>query len=128
MSLAFSIFEDRSRLKALLDHFAVIDDPRDARPLAEALLLVVCGTMADCDGYGAIVASGEAHLAFLRRYLPYHFGAPCGRWLTRLMNRVNPALFSAASPPGCARPGRTARIRRRSTARPRAAPSTAPRA
>jgi hypothetical protein len=64
------------------------------------------------------VASGEAHLAFLRRYLPYHFGAPCGRWQTRLMNRVNPALFSAASPPGCARPGRTARIRWRSTPSP----------
>ncbi len=28
MSLAFSIFEDGSRLKALLDHFSIIDDPR----------------------------------------------------------------------------------------------------
>jgi predicted transposase YbfD/YdcC len=100
MSLAFAVFEERSRLRALLDHLSIIDDPRDARrvahPLAEVLLQVVCGTMADCDDYEAIAAWGEANLPFLRRYLPYHYGAPCGRWLTLLMNRINPALFSAA--------------------------------
>ena len=100
MSLAFVVFEEKSRLKSLLDHFSVIDDPREpwrvAYPLCEALLLVVCGTMADCDDYDAIAAWGDAHLAFLRRYLPYHHGVPGGRWLTLLMNRINPALFSAA--------------------------------
>src|SRR5918911_4358192 len=29
-------------------------------------------------------------------YLPYHHGVPGGRWLTILMNRINPALFAAA--------------------------------
>ena len=33
---------------------------------------------------------------FLRRYLPYHHGVPGGRWLTLLMNRIDPALFSAS--------------------------------
>ncbi|MDE2581206.1 MAG: transposase family protein, partial [Rhodospirillales bacterium] len=37
----------KSRLAVLLDHFATIADPRDVRriahPLAEILLLVVCG-------------------------------------------------------------------------------------
>ncbi len=37
----------------------------------------------------------NGHLDFLRRFLPFHHGVPCGRWLTILMNRVNPALFSA---------------------------------
>jgi predicted transposase YbfD/YdcC len=100
MSLAFSLFEQKSRLKALLDHFSEIEDPREpwrvAHPLPEVLLLVVCGTMADCDDYDAISAWGEAHLAFLRRYLPYHHGVPGGRWLTLLMNRLNPTLFAAA--------------------------------
>jgi predicted transposase YbfD/YdcC len=99
MSLAFDIFGEKPRLRALLDHFAVIDDPRDVRrvmhPLAEVLLLVVCGTMADCDDYEGIAAWGEAHLHFLRRYLPYEYGSPGGRWLTLLMNRINPALFSS---------------------------------
>lgn len=100
MSLAFAVFEEKSRLSALLDHFALIPDPRDpwrvAHPLCEVLLLVVCGTMADCDDYDGVAAWGEKHLAFLRRYLPYDHGVPCGRWLTLLMNRINPALFSAA--------------------------------
>jgi len=100
MSLAFAVFEEKSRLKSLLDHFSIIDDPREpwrvAHPLREVLLLIVCGSMADCDHYEAIAAWGEANLPFLRRYLPYEYGAPGGRWLTLLMNRINPALFSAA--------------------------------
>ncbi len=100
MSLAFDIFSEKSRLRALLDHFSIIEDPREAwrvaHPLPEVLLLVVCGTIADCDDFDGIALWGEAHLAFLRRYLPFHHGAPCGRWLNLLMNRINPALFSSA--------------------------------
>jgi predicted transposase YbfD/YdcC len=92
-------FGEKSRLKALLDHFAVIEDPRPshkvAYPLSEVLLLVVCGTIADCDGYEAIGLWGDQHLDFLRRFLPYYHGVPTGRWLTLLMNRIDPALFSA---------------------------------
>src|ERR1700683_258821 len=99
MSLAFAVFEEKSRLKSLLAHFSTIEDPREpwrvAHPLPEVLLLVVCGTMADCDDYEAIAAWGKINLAFLRRYLPYAHGVPGGRWLTLLMNRINPALFSA---------------------------------
>ena len=51
---------EKSHLGVLLEHFATIDDPRDVRriahPLAEILLLVVCGTMADCDDYDHIAA------------------------------------------------------------------------
>jgi hypothetical protein len=90
----------KSRLAALLEHFAHIQDPRDVRrilhPLREVLLLVVCGTIADCDDYDAIAEWGEAHLDFLRQHLPYMHGVPGGPWLTILMNRINPALFSAA--------------------------------
>lgn len=93
------VFGAKSRLAALLDHFAVIEDPREpwkvAHPLPEILLLVVCGTIADCDDYDHIAAWGEAHLPFLREMLPYHHGVPGGRWLTLLMNRIDPGLFSA---------------------------------
>jgi len=51
---------EKSRLCVLLEHFATMDDPRDVRriahPLAEILLLVVCGTMADCDDIVSSVA------------------------------------------------------------------------
>lgn len=100
MSLAVDDLGVKSRLGVLLEHFSRIEDPRDVRrilhPLSEILLLVVCGTMADCDDYESIALWGEAHLPFLRRYLPYEHGVPGERWLTILMNRINPALFSAA--------------------------------
>ena len=90
----------KSRLGALLEHFGAIEDPREpwrvAHPLPEVLLLVVCATIADNDDYEGIADWGEAHLAFLRRFLPYHHGVPGARWLTQLMNRINPQLFSAA--------------------------------
>ena len=90
----------KSRLAALLDHFAQVEDPRDVRrnpaPAPEVLLLVVCGTIADCDDYEDIAAWGAAHLDVLRQHLPYANGVPGERWLTILMNRFNPALFAAA--------------------------------
>ncbi len=90
----------RRRLAALLDHFAQVEDPRDVRrilhPLPEILLLVVCGTIADCDAYEDIAAWGAAHLDVLREHLAYTHGVPGERWLTILMNRTNLALFAAA--------------------------------
>jgi predicted transposase YbfD/YdcC len=100
MSLTDLLAPEKSRLRALLDHFAVIEDPREpwrvAHPLPEVLLLAVCGTIADCDDYEGIAAWGKAHLAFLRHFLPYHHGVPGARWLTILMNRIDPVLFSSA--------------------------------
>lgn len=100
MSLTVLVTPEKSRLRALLDHFAIVEDPREpwrvAHPLPEVLLLVVCGTISDCDDYEGIAEWGKAHLPFLRRFLPYHHGVPCARWLTILMNRIDPGLFSAA--------------------------------
>jgi len=99
MSPTPSLASEKSRLAVLLEHFGTIEDPRDVRrilhPLSEVLLLVVCGTIADCDDYDHIAAWGETHLDFLRRHLPYENGVPGGRWLTILMNRINPSLFSS---------------------------------
>ena len=90
----------KSRLKALLEHFGRIDDPRQQwkvrHPLPEILLLVVCGAICDCDDYEGIAAWGKAHLPFLREHLPFEHGVPGERWLTILMNRIPPALFADA--------------------------------
>lgn len=89
----------KSRLALLLDQFAAVGDARQAwkvaYPLKEVLFLAVCGTMADCDDYENIVAWGEAHLDFLRRFSPYHHGVPCADWMATLMNRMDGSLFSA---------------------------------
>jgi len=99
MDLPLAGFGWPSPLRRLLDHFSDIEDTRQshrlAYPLAEVLFLAVCATIADCDDYEAIADWGDENLDFLRRFLPFHHGVPTGRWLTILMNRLNPALFSA---------------------------------
>lgn len=90
---------EKSRVASLLQHFSEVTDFRAswrvAHPLKEVLLLVVCGTIAGGDDYDEIVDWGRAHLAFLRRYLPFYWGIPCPDWLRTLMNRIDPDLFQA---------------------------------
>ena len=87
----------RDRLALLLEHFSGIEDEREPwrvlYPLSEVLLVVVCGTIAACDDFDEIVAWGDHHLDFLRKFAPFHFGVPCERWLRILLNRTDPILF-----------------------------------
>jgi len=87
----------RSRLRSLLDHFGVIEDPREPPkvryPLREILFLVVAATIADCEDYEEIALWGRNHLTFLRRFSDFHFGTPCADWLRVVMNRIGPELF-----------------------------------
>ncbi len=88
-----------SGLRLLLDHFSRIEDKRSpenvAHKLNEVLLVCVCATIAECDSFEAISNWGQAHLEFLRRFLPFRWGVPSGRWLNILMNRIDPDLFGA---------------------------------
>jgi hypothetical protein len=64
----------KSRLSALLDHFADVEDPHDVRrilhPLPEILLLVACGSIADCDDDDEIAASAYWLMLGLRDAIP----------------------------------------------------------
>ena len=88
-----------SRLRLLLDHFGIIDDPREPAkvkfPLDEVLFLVTCATISGCDDYDEIADWGELHLDFLRQHSEYYFGTPKEDWLRTIMNRIDPALFEA---------------------------------
>jgi predicted transposase YbfD/YdcC len=87
----------KARLAVLLEHFAELGDEREPwrvmYPLQEVLLLVTCATIASCDDFDEIVAWGEHHLDFLRRFSEFHHGIPCERWLRQLINRIEPSLF-----------------------------------
>jgi len=100
LAIIESVLEDevpRDRLALLLKHFSRLPDEREPWrvlfPLREVLLLVVCGTICACDDFDDIVAWGEAHLEFLRRYAPFEHGIPGERWLRTLINRIDPHLF-----------------------------------
>jgi predicted transposase YbfD/YdcC len=81
----------------LLEHFCELSDDREPQRimyrLDEVLLLVTCATICSCDDFDEIVAWGEHHLGFLRRFSEFHFGIPCERWLRILVNRIDPILF-----------------------------------
>jgi len=91
------LVEDRLRL--LVDHFAEIEDPREAAkvmyPLPELLFLVVSASIAGCDDYDEIADWGAHHIGFLRQHAEYHFGTPTEDWLRVVLNRIDPALFEA---------------------------------
>jgi predicted transposase YbfD/YdcC len=83
---------------SLLDHFAVLKDPRQrvkvVYPLPEIVLLVLCAIIVGADDFVEIQHWGEIHIDFLRRFLPYKHGIPSHDALNDLMNALNPTLFS----------------------------------
>ena len=89
----------KDRLRLMLDHFAVVGDPREGckvkYPLPEVLFLVTCATIAGCDDYDEIADWGAHHQSFLRGYAEYFFGTPKEDWLRVVLNRIDPALFEA---------------------------------
>jgi predicted transposase YbfD/YdcC len=97
MDATFGEEMPRSRVAVLLKHFSQLADGRErwriAYPLAEVLLLLTCATISGCDDFDEIVAWGELHLDFLRRFSAFHHGIPCVRWLQTLVNRLDPVLF-----------------------------------
>ena len=84
---------------SLLDHFSVLDDPRQSwkvlYPLSEILLIVLCGTMAGAEDFVEIRRWAERKIDFLRRLLPFAGGIPSHDTLNDLMNALPAELFSA---------------------------------
>jgi len=62
-------------------------------PLADVLQLLTCATIASCDDFDDIVAWGDHHWDFLRRFSAFHFGILGVRWLQTLVIRINPVPF-----------------------------------
>jgi predicted transposase YbfD/YdcC len=82
---------------ALLDHFSALKDPRQAwkvvYPLPEILLLLLAATLAGADDFVEVRLWGRQHLAFLRRFLPFHRGIPSHDTLGDVLNALDPELF-----------------------------------
>jgi predicted transposase YbfD/YdcC len=116
-----------------LDHFSALDDPRQAckvvYPLAEILLLVLCGTIAGAETFVEIERWGEGKLEFLRRFLPFAHGIPAHDTLNDVINALPSSGFAEcftawvdswreAEPDLIAMDGKTSRRARRGEAHP----------
>jgi predicted transposase YbfD/YdcC len=83
----------------LLDHFAALEDPRQAAkvlyPLPEIILLLLCATLAGANDFVEIQLWGRQNLAFLRRFRPYRHGIPSHDTVNDVTNALDPELFKA---------------------------------
>jgi predicted transposase YbfD/YdcC len=85
-------------VKALLDQFSALEDPRQAwkvvYPLPEVLLCVLCATMAGADDFVEIERWATKKLDFLRRFLPFEDGVASHDTLNDVINALPGAAFS----------------------------------
>jgi len=83
---------------SLIDHFATLEDPRQSwkvlYPLAEILLVVLCGTLAGAEDFVEIRRWGLINLKSLRRFLPFADGIASHDTLNDVLNAIDGELFS----------------------------------
>lgn len=84
--------------KSLIDHFAALEDPRQAwkvlYPLPEILLVVLCATLAGAEDFVEIRRWGAMNLDFLRRLLPFAGGIPSHDTFNDVLNGLDGELFA----------------------------------
>ena len=78
----------------LLEHFALLEDPRIERhrehELLDILVLCVSAVVSGAEGWEAIEEFGEAKLEWLRRYVPLANGIPSHDTIARVISRLSP--------------------------------------
>lgn len=84
--------------QSLLEHFAALDDPRQAwkvvYPLPEILLVVLCATVAGAEDFVEIRRWGTMNQEFLRRFLPFADGIASHDTLNDTINALDAELFA----------------------------------
>ena len=84
-------------LESFFDVFEQLEDPRIERsklhPVAEILLVTLCGVIAGCDGWREIELFGKHRLDFLRQYRRFEYGIPSDDTLRRFFRAIDPKQF-----------------------------------
>jgi len=92
-----AILAEAGQTTAFLDHFSALRDPRQKGkvlyPLAEMMLLTLCGVLALADDFVEIARWGRMNLDVLRRFLPFARGIPSHDALNDLFNALDPEAF-----------------------------------
>jgi predicted transposase YbfD/YdcC len=82
--------------KALLDHFADLEDPRSRQSphaLPEILLVAICGVLSGADGWTGVALWGQAKLSWLRQFLPFENGVASHDTFGRVFAMLDAASF-----------------------------------
>jgi len=80
-----------------LDYFDDLPDPRMsgkiAYPMQELLLLSLCAMISGCESWFDIEQYGRVKLDYLKKFLPFKFGAPSDDTLRRFFRALDPEAF-----------------------------------
>jgi len=82
--------------KALLEHFADLEDPRSRQSphgLMELLLTAVCAVLSGADGWAGVALWGRAKLTWLRQFLPFSNGVASHDTFGRVFALLNAEVF-----------------------------------
>jgi DDE_Tnp_1-associated len=83
--------------RSLIDHFSALKDPRQAGKILysfeEAMLLVLCATLAGAEGFVEIEEWGNRKLDFLRQFALFERGIASHDALNDLFNALDADLF-----------------------------------
>jgi len=82
---------------SLLEHVALLKDPRIDRHKRHALLdivvLTICAAVSGAEGWQDIAAFGHEKLRWLRRFIPLKNGVPSHDCIAYVMSRLSPKSF-----------------------------------
>lgn len=82
--------------KALLEHFADLEDPRSRQSphgLMELLLTAICAVLSGADSWVSVVVWGQAKLDWLRQFLPFANGVASHDTFGRVFALLDAAVF-----------------------------------
>ncbi|EKE80851.1 ISAs1 family transposase [Idiomarina xiamenensis] len=90
-------------LTLLTDHFADIEDPRQASKvtykLFDVLFLILTAVISGAEGWEEIEDFGHSRLEWLKKYGDFSYGIPVHDTIARLVCRIDPqALHHVVAP------------------------------
>jgi len=87
----------RKKQAAFLYHFDKLEDPRIDRkklyPLAEILLIVLCGSICGAQSWRDFVLFEKEKQEYLKRFLAFKHGIPSKNTFARVLSALDPVAF-----------------------------------
>ncbi len=103
---------DSDAPKTLIEHFSILEDPRDPskcrHQLIEIIVVAIAAVLCGADNLTSIEAFGKAKVEWFRRFLGLENGIPSHDTFGRVFALLEPTAFQACFLARC-RPGRAER-------------------